>query len=64
MDVIDQSLRGIDESIQQVQEYINGADSGCVLFIGYTGMGKSTAISDMLIRNIAPTADGTKSKVC
>jgi Tfp pilus assembly pilus retraction ATPase PilT len=60
------TLGELREAVLSVEQILKETDNGNVLFIGYTGMGKSTAISCMLLDDLHKNcSNGTLEKtVC
>lgn len=46
------TLNKLDRKIKNVEAILQEIDCGYVLFIGYSGVGKSTAISKMLLSDL------------
>jgi hypothetical protein len=46
------TLKEIDEAYAEAKRVLEDADDGFALFLGYSGIGKSSTISKMLLKNI------------
>lgn len=51
------TLRGVNREFESVASNLQCADNGNALFIGFSGLGKTTTISNMLSSNMLKNPD-------